>query len=1432
VTRRLDVSAPGEGAIAVGGDIGSAWTTHIGTQVLGMAAVPVAAAARDPGPIFTATGVDTFTGRGWLAGEVDRFIASNPCGYVFVEAEAGLGKTAFAAWLVKTRGYLSHFSRYSGGRSVRVALQNLSAQLVRDFGLDEQAPGGMLPEWAQAPGGFESVLGMASRRARERGLRLVLVVDGLDEAEPSGEGLAFGLPSLLPDGVYVVGTYRTGHWPGRPDSPAVTVLIGKDDLRNRRDIREFLTKAAGEEVLAARLAEASIDPADFVAVLAERCEGVWVYLRYVLQELRIGLRRPDAIGDLPSGLWNYYVAQIRYWQNDPAWDESLLPLLATLGVAGEPLPTVVLARLAGDLDTVAVRRWCDFTFRPLLTTTRAPGVSAPLRYEIYHASFRQVLKALPGEQSLDPREERPYELQALANELREATVAAHGRIADTYLSCFGGLTADLPVLAKNPGAASIDDGYPLRHLGRHLLHARRAADLHRLLGVAHPVSSGREDNVWFAAHDHADCLVSYLDDLARARQAAAAATDQALAQHQSGPALSTEIRYALMASSIASRAAGISAELLGLLIRAGIWSPRRGLDHARSLNEPSDRFDALVAVHLYLNTDEQSAVVAEALAAATAITDERRRAWALTALAEHLPPDLLAQALTAATAITDDYVRVVALTGLAPHLLPNLLAQALAVATAITDEDARAGALTGLAEHLPSGLAAQALATATAIATTDDHRRVEALTALAPQLPPDQRASALGQALAAATAITYDYSRAQALTALAPQLLPDQRASVLAEALATATAITDERWRAQALTALAPQLPPDQRASVLAEALTAATAITHDYLRAEALTALAERLPPDLLAQALATATAITDDYSRTKALSGLAEYLPPDLLARALAAATAITNDYDRAEALTGLAEHLPPDLLAPALDTATAITGEDARARALTALAPHLSSDQRASVLAQALAAATAITGEDARVEALTALAEHLPADQRASVLAQALATATATTDEDARARALIALAEHLPPDLLTSALDTAAAITSDYARARALTGLAQQLPPDQRASVLAQALAIATAIADEGARARALSALAEHLPLDLLAPALDTAAAITDENFRTEALTALAPHLPTALVVRALTAATATTDEDARARALSALAEHLPPDLLAPALDTAAAITDDYARGRTLSTLAEHLPPDLLALALDATTAITWDSARAWALSALAEHLPPDLLAQALDTAAAITDDYGRAEALTGLGPHLPPEQGADVLAQALAAATAITDDSDRAWALTGLAPHLPPEQQADVLAQALAATTAITDDYVRPEAFSCLAEYLPADLLAQALDAAAAIAGDSARAEALSALAEYLPPDLLGQALAATPKESIQAITALLDRGQSIFSSERNGTLLGLLRASLGGIDRISCLSIITLMAPTIAEIGGSGAVQECIKAITDVHRWWP
>ena len=633
----------------------------------------------------------------------------------------------------------------------------------------------MLPQWARTPDGFESLLQTAALEAGRLG-PVVLVADGLDEADIPAGGLPFGLPLMLPDGVFVIGTYRTGRSPRRPDAPATVLPIGKHDPRNQRDIADYLADQAAEEVLAARLAKAGTDPVAFTALLAERCGGVWVYLRYVLHELRIGLRRPDEVSDLPVGLHSYYADQIRHWEQDPAWQAGLLPLLATLGAAGEPVTAATLARLAGGLDPGDVQRWCNLTVRPLLTTMRQPGSGGPLRYEIYHASFRELVHGYPGDGPASSGEQR-YDLVALAGELGQATAAAHSRIGDIYLEGFGGLNAGLPVLAADPHTASVDGGYPLRHLARHLCAAERAKDLHTLLETEHPASRDRAVNTWFAAHDHADTVIGYLADITLARADSAAATDRDLSAGHPAPSLGMEIRYALMAASIASIAGKVPADLLGNLIRTGLWSPRHGLDHARRIVDPRSRLDALLTVFGQLDAQDQPAVLGQALGTATAITDDYSRARALTRLAPHLPADLLAQALAAATVIPDDSFRVEALVGLAPHLpeadRPPVLAQAVSAATAITDDDSRARALTELAPHLPE---------------TD-------------------RPPVLAQALAAATAITGDYSRARALTELAPHLPEADRPPILAQAVSAATAITDDDSRARALTELAPHLP-------------------------------------------------------------------------------------------------------------------------------------------------------------------------------------------------------------------------------------------------------------------------------------------------------------------------------------------------------------------------------------------------------------------------------------------------------------------------------------------------------------------------------------------------------------------------------------------------------------------------------------------------
>ena len=229
---------------------------------------------------------------------------------------------------------------------------------------------------------------------------VVLVVDGLDEADAPADGLPFGLPSLLPDGVYVVATYRTGRAPGRPDAPVTTVRIAKDDQRNQRDIREYLAKAArrgrpggpagrswhgsgGVHQPAGRAVQRSMG---LPAVCARTncvsgCGGRTKSAIFPPTCATTTPTRSAAGGRTPRGT----LACFRCW---PPW--------------AWPGKHCRQCRWPGWQATsthVAVQRWCDLTIRPMLTTTRTSNARAPIRYEIYHASFREFLNADYGDSS-------------------------------------------------------------------------------------------------------------------------------------------------------------------------------------------------------------------------------------------------------------------------------------------------------------------------------------------------------------------------------------------------------------------------------------------------------------------------------------------------------------------------------------------------------------------------------------------------------------------------------------------------------------------------------------------------------------------------------------------------------------------------------------------------------------------------------------------------------------------------------------------------------------------------------------------------------------------------------------------------------------------------------------------------------------------------
>jgi hypothetical protein len=464
----------------------------------------------DPTSVFEATMIDRFVGRSWLVDSVEQYFNTYDRGYVVIRAAAGMGKTTFAAWLARNRGWPCHFTHTRNGRSTRIALPNLAGQLIAGYQLtDWFVRGDTLPETAGEPGWFEQVLRAAAEAAQSIGKRLVLVVDGLDEAEYVEGDLPLGLPATLPRGAYIVLTCRTGTWLTQLRRPYEIIEINATDRYNTDDIAAYLSQAAVEPALAELLAAEAMDVDEFVARMIERCGGLWVYTRYVLDELRERLRSVRDLDRLPADLANYYAECLLPGSTtgaaltDATWGHVRLPLLATLAAAAEPLTAEVWARFAGLTEETLLTDLNDRQVRPFLTISA--DHTGERRYGLFHFSVRDFLS---GRSTPTDRDDG-----ACAEELAHAVQAAHCRIREYYLNQWGGLDKGLPLLAADLTLAQKDDRYPLRALAEHLVAGGRVADLHQLLACD---VNGR--NVWYTAHDAAGHARGFLDDVATAQR--------------------------------------------------------------------------------------------------------------------------------------------------------------------------------------------------------------------------------------------------------------------------------------------------------------------------------------------------------------------------------------------------------------------------------------------------------------------------------------------------------------------------------------------------------------------------------------------------------------------------------------------------------------------------------------------------------------------------------------------------------------------------------------------------------------------------------------------------------------------------------------------------------------------------------------------------
>jgi hypothetical protein len=298
-----------------------------------------------------------------------------------------------------------------------------------------------------------------------------------------------------------------------------------------------------------------------------------------------------------------------------------------------------------------------------------------------------------------------------------------------------------------------------------------------------------------------------------------------------------------------------------------------GRDAAYSIDDPSLRCDALVAVAHHTQDAEQAAsLLREAHMASDAVVDPFGRCQSLLRIASEQPAQIgvgsrnvLSEALESLRRIEDDAIRgeaIIAAAGCAAkmHVDVTYFEQILAAANGIADTGVRDETVVALCEALPEDMGALALQTARSLA--DEWRRNEAIGAIAGTAARQDAGRAIE--ILALTAESWD--RDQALFTVVSNLPASERQA----RLRMAREVNDPWYRCRALALVAMTVDDEEaqlRSSILDEALSAAKAIDGS-LRGDALARLATDFIGTELSWSLSVARQIEDPLMRSEVLA------------------------------------------------------------------------------------------------------------------------------------------------------------------------------------------------------------------------------------------------------------------------------------------------------------------------------------------------------------------------------------------------------------------------------------------------------------------------------------------------------------------------------------------------------------------------------------
>jgi hypothetical protein len=330
-----------------------------------------------------------FVGREYLFRRFDEFVAKNEAGYIILQAPPGEGKSAVAAQYAKTRGTFIHFNSIGEGINTPSHFSaSLLEQYASAFGHDGLGAAAELEP--------ERLIGhiFTSISARIGVRKFVIVLDALDEAQmPAGKPLSntLFLPSHLPKNVIVIGTSRPTRLTLLTHSNQEILSLAEYSSNSRADIEAFIEQWCATPGSREHLQRLQIEKAEFNDTIADRSENNFMYVKYVLSDIKAGRWDYPDIEQLPLGLVQYYHSHWkRMGMEDRRTAATKLNVLYVLASTKKPVSAELVSKMVGQ-TTVAVQsvlsEWIQFLRVDMREGTRT--------YSLYHQSFRDFLSEEP-----------------------------------------------------------------------------------------------------------------------------------------------------------------------------------------------------------------------------------------------------------------------------------------------------------------------------------------------------------------------------------------------------------------------------------------------------------------------------------------------------------------------------------------------------------------------------------------------------------------------------------------------------------------------------------------------------------------------------------------------------------------------------------------------------------------------------------------------------------------------------------------------------------------------------------------------------------------------------------------------------------------------------------------------------------------------------